>query len=229
MAMALSEEEQYRSQVREKYKQELGKKRMPIWLKIGLLILGIFFFVRLVQLSFDLLNEQKISNSQPTLTSQSPSTPTQIQTPTSQTEEKTQVQQVVNVKELIGKRYADLNSILGTPHLISKPRGEMTGLMSWDKGDIDIETNYYNLHDLIQMMSFTFKKGVMFEDYNEAFKIIGLDAINSKPDKTTTFQKKWYNMQGVYEVIFTSGIDGRQAVSVLFYCNPDRLGICKFD
>lgn len=41
--MALNEEEQYRLQVREKYKQELGEKGMPKWLKIGLLILGIIF------------------------------------------------------------------------------------------------------------------------------------------------------------------------------------------
>lgn len=156
----------------------------------------------------------------------------QVQVPkktTIPTDKEIQVKKVFNVKELIGKRYADLDSILGPAKSFGEPNGTMTGILYWDKGDVHAETNYYNLQDPVQMMGFTFKQGISFKDYNDAFKIVGLDPIDSPPDKTTTFQKKWYNVQGVYEVIFTSGIDGNQAITVLFYCNPDRLGICKFD
>lgn len=225
MAMVLSEEEQYRMQVKEKYKQELGKKGMPKWLKIGLLILGLIFVFNALSTIIALVKDSGKSN--PTTTVTPSPTSFQSQPITPEVEEDTQVQQVVNVRELIGKRYADLESILGTPELEYKPEPPATGLIAWEKGDVNIETNYYNLQDSVQAISFSFKEGVSFKDHNDAFKTVGLDAINSQPDKTTTFQKKWYNIQGIYSVSFTTGINGRQAILVLFYCNPDRLGVCK--
>jgi len=61
--MALSEEEQYRLQVREKYKQDLGKKGMPKWLKIGLLILGTIFVFNALSTVIALVRDSGKSNS----------------------------------------------------------------------------------------------------------------------------------------------------------------------
>lgn len=213
------EEERYRAQVKSGVSSEKkgpGCFTILLIIFVGIPLLATFLFTVINPAKF--INDSKQT---------SIPTPTQIQTPTSQTEEKTQIQQVVNVKELIGKRYADLDSILGTPELEYKPEPPATGLIAWEKGDVNIETNYYNLQDSVQAISFSFKEGVSFKDHNDAFKTVGLDAINSQPDKTTTFQKKWYNIQGMYLVSFTTGINGRQAILVLFYCNPDRLGVCE--
>lgn len=216
---SIVEEEAYRAQIRgvsENKKKGIGCGTILLII-IGLPLLLAFMLIA--------INPAKYSDDSKQM---STSTSAQIPTPTPSPEEKTQVQQVVNVNELIGKRYSELESLLGTPKLVTKPKNKTTGLISWEKGNVHIETNYYNLQDPVQTISFSFKEGVSFKDYNDAFKTVGLDPINSQPDKTTTFQKKWNNIQSMHSIIFTTGIDGRQAILILFYCNPDRLGVCEF-
>lgn len=226
--MPLTEEEKRKIEEEEKYRTQVksvasGKKKGPGCFTILLII---FVGIPLVAtFLFTVINPAKFINDSKQTTV---STPNQIETPIPSLEKKTETKQIVNVKELIGKRYADLESILGKPELTYKPENRATGLITWEKEYINIETNYYNFDDPIQAISFVFKEGVSFKDYNDAFKSVGLDPINSQPDKTTTFQKKWYNIQNMQSISFTTGVDGRQAILILFYCNPDRLGVCEY-
>lgn len=137
------------------------------------------------------------------------------------------ISKVLSVQDFKGKKYSELDGILGASKQIQQPNGSVVGIKHWNIQNLEIEATYYNLSDPVQVLTINPNRNITLKS-SELFKMVGLDKMSAAPDKITSVQKQWNNIDGIYKVIYTSGSYGSSSLTILFYCLPDTLNVCKY-